>query len=315
MRKGFTLIEMLVVIAVIGILAALMAPSGNSAFSAAKEATCRNNLKNLQNAVINFATDNGNTYLPRAGSFEAPSPSDGRYYEYRGWISWIRKGSIKGYPSGKEEPQVGNMEDGWNVANPDAFNPKRAYFAITNGTLWEYTSHELGVYVCPVAAKSKEVGFHNFGQTKGFSTYVMNEYFFFEGYKRSETTWGQDPRSLSAIGTSKESIAKKMGGDTTFTGFSPEGANLLLFAEHSGTNWDDRAISIGRNCVLHVPPGGPDSKSAASIGAYHGRRKSEMRGLCIFLDGHVDALKPKVDVGTIRNQAYWICRGESAPKN
>ena len=55
MRKAFTLIEMLVVIAIIGILATLMVPTGNGALSTAKETTCRNNLRNLWNGIANIA--------------------------------------------------------------------------------------------------------------------------------------------------------------------------------------------------------------------------------------------------------------------
>ncbi len=53
-RKGFTLVEMLVVITIIGTLAAILLPSVQAAREAARSMNCRANLKNLHTAVDNF---------------------------------------------------------------------------------------------------------------------------------------------------------------------------------------------------------------------------------------------------------------------
>ena len=57
-RTAFTLVELLVVIAIIGVLIALLIPAVQAARESARRSTCKNNIKQLALAVINYAHTN-----------------------------------------------------------------------------------------------------------------------------------------------------------------------------------------------------------------------------------------------------------------
>ncbi|MBQ7559962.1 MAG: type II secretion system protein [Synergistaceae bacterium] len=57
-KKGFTLVELLIVIVVIGVLSAMMMLSSTEAVSSAKAANIVNNMRNIKTAVLEWYADN-----------------------------------------------------------------------------------------------------------------------------------------------------------------------------------------------------------------------------------------------------------------
>jgi prepilin-type N-terminal cleavage/methylation domain-containing protein/prepilin-type processing-associated H-X9-DG protein len=73
-RRALTLVELLVVISVIAILAALLLPALAAGQQKARKTACLSNLRQVGLAIILYANDNGGNlpYGPKAGAFTSP---------------------------------------------------------------------------------------------------------------------------------------------------------------------------------------------------------------------------------------------------
>lgn len=287
-RNGFTLIELLVVIAIIGILAGLIIPKMDRSMANAREQTCRNNLKQLQSAVLDYAVDNGGS-LPYALSWEYREIPSGLIRERRGWVSWWVK---NGKASGSDEAKAMVSElfntrtDNISQLGDDKGCGYEAEKAIWAGTLWDYT-RDVNFYSCPVVRREC-------GKDKVLRTYAMNEFFGAPTHQRGTAC------KVTHIGVTEN-----------FGGHKVEASKLMLFSEivPAGDKLTDRGSMANKcqNGSNDADPGfcprafdetgsemiGYDREAKRYIGHPSGE-KGLTANLAIFFDGHIEKVFPGI---------------------
>ena len=119
--KGFTLVELLVVISIIGILIALLLPAVQAAREAARMTQCRNHLKQIGLAVLDHEQING--HFPTGGwgwSWGGGDPDRGfGLRQYGGWIynilPYLEQQALHDLGTGLTDAQKSTMSGQRNV--------------------------------------------------------------------------------------------------------------------------------------------------------------------------------------------------------
>ena len=189
-RRGFTLVELIVVIGIIGVLAGVLLTSFSGGTESARAAKCLANMRNLAQGAIGHAAANKYGLYPYAGSHASMGvdKSGTVYHEHTGWISWLSKNNeYRGSPRSFQKVQ--------NISACCA-SDEDATFAITNGALWRFVGQNRETYICP----SHVIRAEKLHGVKVRFSYAMSAYFGYDWTRGSKaaTTEGSGGVSMHA---------------------------------------------------------------------------------------------------------------------
>lgn len=262
--SGFTLLELLVVIGIIGVLAAVTIAQFGGATASAKATTCMTNMRNLAVAVQNSAMANHDGWYPAAGSYKWTDPRGRKLYYpvHKGWISW-------------NMVRENDTSKGGGSSIPFSSGDKEALrLAVTNGAIWRASGASFKSYQCPVHA---DACYKRNKRYPGWS-YVMNQMFGFD------SNYGSGPR-LNLGGRTLENVGQMYIDGKGWRSGSAD--RMLLFSEIQGVDIAEQGLRA------NVDGGGTEGDSVLQyekneiIGFNHQVNGKRWIAHVAFADGHV----------------------------
>ena len=120
-RKGFTLIELMIVVVIIGLLASVAIPNFISLVGRAREASVKSNMHVLQTAAEDFAAVSGGRYPDDATDLSDAGQTLAQHVPFSAFPEnpFTGSSSVVQFDA---DPTIGNAgEMGFNPATPDSY--------------------------------------------------------------------------------------------------------------------------------------------------------------------------------------------------
>ena len=302
-KSAFTLVEMLVVIAIISLVAMALSSAVRGARRTANAAKCQANLKNLHAAVTTFFADNG--HYPHASSYEVMGRnSKGKVFsERQGWVSWVPKGGGKRRDANGKTPWSGN---GNEKSHADKFyfpanTDQNMQQAISEGSLFKYVGKDPMTYRCP-QSKFTPAG------SRIFLSYSMNAWFICHSYLHED--YGRWKRVKNGVSVdyarcSKDFTSKNSSDKHVY--YIPSRMALFIEMEDADDSSDgdrdgqsadgkQQARVLKGDCVWEWSAV-VCSDSTRELGRFNFKKRDEghFKGASkycniVFVDGHVTAI-------------------------
>ena len=282
MKKAFTLIELLIVIAIIAILAGVLMVSMGGATESARAAKCLANMHNLAVGCVGYRQDYGTYPLAASIEYRKRTEINGVYQtvygEKPGWISWNSSGQYANRPTSS----IANTGFHKSAYGEGAATDEEMYYCLTNGVIWKYVGGNSDVYVCP--SHTKAMG-------KVWWSYEMNGYFRGDVALKGETVFSDYGGRGAENGAERRLLFAEMPFNDSISASAEGEADTSQIYTDTAIQYD------GLNA------GGPEQ---IAFNHYVGKRKCAH---VAYADGHVEKLQAPRTEQDRAELMKWLCEG------
>jgi prepilin-type N-terminal cleavage/methylation domain-containing protein/prepilin-type processing-associated H-X9-DG protein len=161
-RQGFTLIELMVVVTVIGVLIALLLPAVQSAREAARRAQCTNNMKQIGLAL--HAYHQAFDSFPMGASLQAYSPPN----IMASWCNWGANALMLGY---LDQTPLYNAIN-FSYSPEPAPQPRNPTYSSVGGFINATVYNtKLATFLCPSDGNAGQTNINSYHASVGTTTY------------------------------------------------------------------------------------------------------------------------------------------------
>lgn len=263
-RRGFTLIEVLVVVAIIAVLVAILLPALSRAKDSGRSVSCRSNMKQLMNGMFLYIAEQ--KVLPGTHSLFWMQLLFGGEWPRPAGVTW---------DGARDRLVVLSFTPAYQ--KPYHLDPEFVAHVPRRGTLFRYVKQE-GAYVCPADRPGPADDTALGGGGNGRLSYSMNGYI---GYRA--------PESLQSFRYVADSLNNQLPGHQKRVSFRA-GQRVVfspatfktLFEDHPSHHTNNNYPDGNFNCIDAIAT--RHMLGASSMGG-----KPAGRSSMAFLDGHVES--------------------------